>query len=516
VEVNNKIKLYIVDYEEQEINHIEELFYKMPHLGVSLIGYSHNYNHCLSNVAVARKADVFIISAHLPDQMGYDLIPEIKRVNPSVKIIVKVDKNTRNLVESVLEKGADETIFKPYSMKKLLEKISIVTGVDVEEEADSQQYEEEVKKPNRQTIQVEYSSITEDSKPVHEENEVPEYEDVTGRVQYKDLNQGQNDYQEDYYQYEEHKKVTQKPKRALFDAYSKNPITEALSSPEENVYIDKPKVVCTFTSAGGTGKTALIANVAAAIHKYAANKPRICIVDFNLLFPSIIFKFHLEDIIECKRDIYDLSEDVNHLDEELIRQSIKIHYPTGINILNTPFDPESIHKSGMVTVDAIEQIIVHLKEMFDVILIDTSTNIKDDTTIFSVQMADKGVLVFEPDLANLMNTKKYMHILEEFEKTLDEALLSKMIMTLNKENPKSSVRMDTIKTLLLGKTVDIRIPEDIEFTHLSNSGRFVINENTVSAGAVIELAKAIYPFGEAKKVSNGSGSVMSIFKKLKK
>ena len=130
---NKKIKVYIVDIEENTIDRLEELFYNNTQLGVKIIGYAYNYNTCINDFARARDADVFLVSAYLPDTMGTELISQIKKVNPKTKVIVMLQKNTRNLAEISKEKGADDFIQKPFRARQLIEKIHEVTNYEMQE-----------------------------------------------------------------------------------------------------------------------------------------------------------------------------------------------------------------------------------------------------------------------------------------------------------------------------------------------------------------------------------------------
>ena len=113
------VKLYIVDVEKSTYDRLESLFYSKPELGVKVHGYAHNFVSCINDMPRAKDAEVFLISAFLPDQMGIDLIPKIKDKNPNAKVIVMLQNNTRNLAEPSKEKGADEILQKPYKIKSV-------------------------------------------------------------------------------------------------------------------------------------------------------------------------------------------------------------------------------------------------------------------------------------------------------------------------------------------------------------------------------------------------------------
>lgn len=482
--VNKKINLYIVDIEESIINRLEELFYKNPHLGIKVIGYSHNYNSCVNDFSRARDAHVFLINAFLPDTMGVELIAPIKKVNPNAKVIICLQKNTRNLAQPSKEKGADVVIQKPFKAKQLIETIhSLVDFVPTTEE-----FEEELS----------YQQPTNDIPSFHVELNKPSIPDESNQQKNSNVNSHLN-------------------KRALFDVYSENPTASKLYKDDEDLRGDKPNVVCVFTSPGSNGKTTMLVNTAIAIHRFSEYKPKICIVDFNLLFPSVLYKFHQDDLILCKKNIYDICEDLNHIDEKLINQALVTHEPTGIKILDTP--SESIRDWSKINRESIQILITQLREMFDLVLIDTSTNIRDDATSYPITIADKGIVLLEPDLANLLHTRKFMSMMNILETNLNENIMSKLQFVLNKESSKNIIHVDTIKKTLFNTDVRMTIPEDPTIITQGNKGEFIIDSQSIAVRNIKELARLIYPFEKelyvSKKTTQKNGFMSSIFKKKK-
>jgi septum formation inhibitor-activating ATPase MinD/FixJ family two-component response regulator len=517
-----KLKVYIVDIEETTISRLEELFYNNPDFGIKVIGYSHNYNACINDFNRARNADLFLISAYLPDTMGTELISPIKKLNPNAKILITLQKNTRNLAEASLSKGANDYIQKPFKARQLIDKMIEVTGFSPgDPQDDGYDHNKSYDQPNLTENRLDKSSnsyddiyLNQDISSLNKEpslnlsadNEVGEIYQHSDKV---------NTYTDDFTN-------NQQSRRALFDVYSENPITP--STRNETVLPhdgEKPNIVCSFSSAGSNGKTTMLVNAAVTIHKHSEYNPKICIVDFNLLFPSVLYKFHQDDLILCKRNIFDLCEDINNLDENLINQALVTHEPTGIKILDTPSD--IVRDLSRVNPDTIQQLIAHLRDMFDLVLIDTSSNIRDDASSFPLTVADKGIVLLEPDLGNLLHTRKLISMFKMFENNLPERIIPKLEFILNKENPKAIIHVDTIKKTLFNTDVNITIPEDNTITHLSNNGQFVIEHNSPATRSIKELARTIYPFDKnnpldgnsphSKNNKKGLGFLSSIFRK---
>ena len=467
--MSRMIKLYIVDSERTNIDRLEDYFIKRSDLNVHVIGYAYTRAQFMNDLNQAKNADIFLISAYLPDILGVDMLQDMKN-DPNlknIKTIVTIDKNTRNLASLAVEKGADFTLQIPYGVGQLL---------DMFHELLSEGNEPSESETDKRTERKTYSSF------------------------------------EETFEFGKQEEVDSAPKRRpLIEMVQKNPILEAINEEKELETVeDNPKVTAVFTSTGGSGKTTMLVNVAYTIWKHAKNKPSICIVDLDLLFPSVLYKFLQEDLVPCQKDIYDISEDLNYLDEEMLKNALVEHQPTGIYILNTPIDPESIHKSGLVKAEHIEKILVHLQNMFDVILIDTSTNITDDTTLFPLQVADVAVMVFEPDLASLLSTRKFLYVLKELEKTTKSNFIEKSVFILNKESETNTVHNDTIVPLLYDNEVHLRIPEDKQITYLSNNGKFIVDNPSPASVPIFELAKKIYPIDRSSQRSNQKKSKLSL------
>lgn len=509
----SKKKLYIVDIEELTIDRLEELFYNKPELGIKVVGYAHNYISCINDIERVKNADVLLISAYLPDQMGIDLIGHIKKVNPEAKVIIMITKQTRNLAEISKVKGADEVILKPFKAKELIDMIEELVEMefgddDEQEELAGNYYSGSGDRMELPNFSSDYESDDEKeyepelAKPKH-----PEPFDSFGLLNKEALPTAPATKE-------------QSNKRALFDIYSENPLaTGGLSKERKDDIGEKPNVVAVFASTSSAGKTTMLVNVAAAIQKESEYNPRICILDFNLLFPSVLYKFHQDDLIMCKRNLYDVVEDINSLDESLIRQALVTHEPTGIQILETPSDV--IRDFSRINAETIEHLISYLRGMFDLILIDTSTNIRDDATIFPLTVADKAIVLLEPDLSSLLHTRKFISMMKIFENNLSEEITPKLNFVLNKENPKTGIHVDTIKKTLFNTDVKVQIPEDLNITHLANNGQFITDSTSVSTKHVSELAKLVYPFdkefylADKKPKSSNTNLLGGLFSKKK-
>lgn len=458
---NNKIKLYIVDPNSNFIDTIEGLFFEKTQYRIDVIGSATNTKKFEADKQKVALADIYLISANLPDGTGIKIVEFLKKnsVTSSKPIIFTIDKQTRNTAVVANERGVDKIFQKPFSMKDLISTIFSLT--------DSPKIEPERGQPN--SNQAFESKPTPPSAPTlrtRQNNTPPIVKPVSPPGKYEDL----------------FNKVDTNP---LLNTHE---IQASLGRTEQKV-----KSIVTFTSVSSTGKTALLVNVAYAIQKYAKIKPKICLVDLDLLFPSVAFHFLNTELKHADRDIYDISADLNYLSADFLSEALTFHKTTGIYILNTPTDPEFIHKIGTLKTEQIERILVHLRDMFDVILIDTSNTVTEDLVLFPMQFADKNFIILEPNYLNVVGVNKFFYVLKKLEDSLKEPIMSKTHIVLNKETKNKSIYSDTTRDFLYDKKFVVRVPEDSKFMDFANQGKFIVDSDSIASASIIQLANLIYP-----------------------
>jgi len=85
-------------------------------------GYACQQAHTLSQGRMAlhrSRFDAVVLDVHLPDGLGYDLIPEIKDVVPHAQCITISAVDAER--DRALAKGADAFLAKPFSRNEILD-----------------------------------------------------------------------------------------------------------------------------------------------------------------------------------------------------------------------------------------------------------------------------------------------------------------------------------------------------------------------------------------------------------
>lgn len=70
--------------------------------------------------------DVMIVDNNLPDGFGFDIIPNIKKTKPSIKVIAISAFDANNERKYAIENGADLFLGKPFNFDDIIEKIDLL------------------------------------------------------------------------------------------------------------------------------------------------------------------------------------------------------------------------------------------------------------------------------------------------------------------------------------------------------------------------------------------------------
>ncbi|MBV8599581.1 MAG: AAA family ATPase, partial [Actinobacteria bacterium] len=122
------------------------------------------------------------------------------------------------------------------------------------------------------------------------------------------------------------------------------------------------RVVTIFSPKGGTGKTAVATNLAAALAK--RENARTLLLDLDLQFGDAAIVYG----IEPDRTIYDLVVAPGELDAEKLAGYVTKH-PSGVDLLPAPLRPED---AELVVESKVTALLEVARSSYDVIVVDTS------------------------------------------------------------------------------------------------------------------------------------------------
>ncbi len=109
--MSNKLSILVVDDEQRLVDEIAE-FLK----GKKFTVYSANHPDTALELVKTKIPDIVILDIRLPGKSGLDLLPEIKKVNPSTEVIMISGHGDMNTVIEAMRKGAADYFAKPFRL----------------------------------------------------------------------------------------------------------------------------------------------------------------------------------------------------------------------------------------------------------------------------------------------------------------------------------------------------------------------------------------------------------------
>ncbi len=153
--------------------------------------------------------------------------------------------------------------------------------------------------------------------------------------------------------------------------------------------IQKTQVISVYSGKGGTGKTTLAVNLAAALAK-AGRKT--AIIDLSLEYANVALYLDMQP----KDTIAELAQERGTLSMDVLRGFTVQHY-SGLSVLAGPNTPES---GEYVEPRHVESVLSVMRPFFDCIFIDLPSNFAD-TTITAMENSNKVLVVVQPDIGSI-------------------------------------------------------------------------------------------------------------------
>ena len=200
------------------------------------------------------------------------------------------------------------------------------------------------------------------------------------------------------------------------------------------------RVIALFGTKGGTGKTTVAVNMAAALQK--AGK-RVALVDLDLQFGDVgVFL----NVPRCDT-ISDLVSEPN-LNPSTVKSFLYTH-ESGLSLLCAPVSPEL---AELVKPEHIERILTVLRAEFDYLVLDLAPSL-DDNVLSALEYSDAIYFVTTPEIPTLKNSRVCLSLL----RTLNYG--DRIRLILNREGDAYVKRKD-VQTTLETEPV-LCIPQDI-------------------------------------------------------
>jgi pilus assembly protein CpaE len=236
------------------------------------------------------------------------------------------------------------------------------------------------------------------------------------------------------------------------------------------------RIVTVFSPKGGTGKTVIATNLAAALAKYEGK--RALLVDLDLQFGDAAIMLGLEP----EKTIYDLVVAPGELDSEKLAGYIARH-PAGLDILPAPLRPED---AELVTEGKLGRLLEVARESYDMIVVDTSPFFHGPM-LATLDQTDELLLVCSLDVPTVKNVRLSLQTLE-----LLSFPTKKVRVVLNRANTKVGMKQKEVESAL-EQRVRFQVPSDRAVPLAVNRGNPVVLAESGAdfSKAVREMAKTI-------------------------
>jgi len=196
------------------------------------------------------------------------------------------------------------------------------------------------------------------------------------------------------------------------------------------------KIIGIISLKGGVGKTTTVSNLGAALANEFNKK--VLIIDGNFGAPNL--GLHL-GLFDPKVTIHDVLLDKIRAEEAIYE------HPAGFHMIPAAFISRQIQPFKL------KQKIRHLKDLYDIILIDSSPNLNDEM-LATMIASDELLVVTSPDYPTLSTTLRAIRIAKQKKTPITGLILNKV------RNKKFELNIDDIEEAAGVPVVSV-LPDDI-------------------------------------------------------
>ena len=235
------------------------------------------------------------------------------------------------------------------------------------------------------------------------------------------------------------------------------------------------RIVTVFSPKGGTGKTSIATNLAAALAKHQGK--RALLLDLDLQFGDAAIMLGLEP----EKTIYDLVVAPGELDSEKLAGYITRH-PCGLDMLPAPLRPED---AELVTEAKLARLLEVARESYDVIVVDTSPFFHGPM-LATLDRTDELLMLCGLDVPTLKNVRLSLQTLE-----LLSFPTTRIRFVLNRANSKVGMSKKEVEGAL-DVQMSFEVPSDRAVPISVNRGNPAVlaEAGAEFTGAIKKMAKA--------------------------
>jgi pilus assembly protein CpaE len=246
----------------------------------------------------------------------------------------------------------------------------------------------------------------------------------------------------------------------------------------------KARIISTFSLKGGVGRTMLAATLPVAIRNRHPEK-EVAVIDGNLLHGDLGVVMNATE----QKSISDIVRNFHNLDRDLVTD-ILITHSSGVKLLTAPPDAQS---GEQVTGEHIRQVLQHMTNMFDYIIIDTRPSF-DEVTLSLLDHSDKILVLLTLELTAIKGVKQYLELGDLLGYDSD-----RISLVINRATLQAGIPVDDVGASLKGEIL-ARLPDEpLLVMRAVNEGVPVV-QSAPASGIALEinrLAQALARSDEA-------------------
>jgi pilus assembly protein CpaE len=265
------------------------------------------------------------------------------------------------------------------------------------------------------------------------------------------------------------------------------PSTPLAAVPEAPA-VERGRIVTVFSTKGGAGKSFVATNLAALLAK--RNQKPVVLVDADLQFGDVAVMLGMAPA----STIIDAVNQIDRLDESLLRSLLIKHEPSGLYVLAAPVEPAF---ADAVSLPHMKRILEVLSSFCSHVVIDTPASF-NDIVLGVLEQADDIVLMAGMDIPHIKNTKIGLQTLR-----LLHIPAGKVKLTLNRANSKVKLDIADVERTLQMKA-DCLLPSDIAVPQSINKGvPIVLDAPRSGVARNLERLADLFPAHAAAQQAGG-------------
>jgi pilus assembly protein CpaE len=232
--------------------------------------------------------------------------------------------------------------------------------------------------------------------------------------------------------------------------------------------VELGRVVVTFSTKGGVGKSITATNLAVALATRSSKQ--VAIVDGDLQFGDVAVLLG----IPPTHTTVDAAAAIDQADASMMDSFLATHPTTGLRVLPAPVEPSA---ADSISPEQMLGIVRMLRTTCGFVIVDMPPHF-DDVVLALLEEADDVLLVASMDIPSIKNLKVGIQTLG-----LLDLAGSKLRLVLNRANAKVNLDIADVERAI-GLPVQFRIPSDIAVPQAVNRGVPVILDKPRSAAAL--------------------------------